>query len=193
MILHETCPEGRSYARSSAICNDLATTAGINTDTNDGFVAWLSAPGSLALSRIDPSVGGFERMDGFPFVLTRAGLSSNQIVLALYVDEQGDHQSGDIASNVAWTGTHSDGGLAATHCNGWNSTSGFGQIGKVAGGPGFWTESNAAACSGMARLYCLQIDSTASCVVRASRSFTGTVESVDDELPASRRNDERFG
>ncbi|MEW5741367.1 MAG: choice-of-anchor D domain-containing protein [Myxococcota bacterium] len=148
-----------------ARCNALATAAGINNLAGDDYVAWMSSSTSSVLLRLTTS-GGFRRMDGSVFAVSRAALVSSSggvVVTQLDLDETGKRIPAATAST--WTGTSKLGSHRAGHsCNDWTQTlqPDGGQIfldrGRTAGGPGLWTEGTAShTCSNTGtRIYCLQ-------------------------------------
>src|SRR5262249_30519114 len=55
-----------SASAYDAQCNALATAAGLNNVSADGFIAWVSSSSSKAVDRLG-SAHGFVRVDGHPF------------------------------------------------------------------------------------------------------------------------------
>jgi hypothetical protein len=144
-------------ASYDAVCNSLATAAGINTSGNNDFVAWISTSASSAASRLT-AIGGYRRLDGTIFAVSRSALTGGAVLTQLDLDERGKRIP--AASASTWTGTAKNG----THrpgqdCMGWtvNDTTGLDR-GRTAGGPGLWTEGTGShTCNNAGtRIYCLQ-------------------------------------
>jgi hypothetical protein len=134
-------------------CNELATRAGINNATDDGYVAWISDDGSLALDRLGTTARGWVRLDGKPVVDTAADLLAGKLIHTVRVDDEGvTHDNGIVA-----TGTLADGSAAADNCNDWTSeASGYDfAYGANYGGPTYWTELGIRGCNIGVRFYCL--------------------------------------
>jgi hypothetical protein len=134
-------------------CNELATSAGINNTTNDGYIAWISDDDSLALDRLGATARGWVRLDGKPVVDTVADLLAGKLIHTVRVDDEGvTHDNGIVA-----TGTLADGSAAPDNCNDWTSeASGYDfAYGANYGGPTYWTELGTRGCNIGVRFYCL--------------------------------------
>ncbi|MBK7865307.1 MAG: hypothetical protein IPJ65_43275 [Archangiaceae bacterium] len=144
-------------------CNVLATDAGINNTTNDGFVAWLSTSDAGVLTRLNPSPfdfgGSIIRPDGELFV--SAGLPDLRASLIhhpLNVDERGAVHVATGPSVL--TGTLYTGVTASNAtCNDYTTTSPTAHIalGDLGGGPGAWSIYNPfTTCGSTNALFCFQ-------------------------------------
>lgn len=144
-----------------ARCNALATAAGINNAVGDDFMAWKSDSSSNAVARL-PNNGGWRRLDGSVFAVSRSALTSSSggvVVTQLDLDETGTRIPGATAST--WTGTSKTGTYRSGHdCSNWTSLASSPSLdrGRTAGGPGLWTEGTGGhTCNNTGtRIYCLQ-------------------------------------
>ncbi|MEB2284493.1 MAG: hypothetical protein OZ922_07440 [Myxococcales bacterium] len=131
------------------------------------YVAWLSTTGTAAPDRLG-SAQGFVRVDGKPFANSVADILANEIFAPLRIDENGvDVSVGEpptASPLTVWTGTAKDGSIAAYTCNDWTSpdAAASGMAGRLTGGPAAWTARSNAGCDTARRLYCFQVDHTAS-------------------------------
>jgi hypothetical protein len=135
------------------ICNNLATSAGINNEGGTAYRAWMSTQTTSAFSRIG-TAKGFVRLDGsVVFANLATSVSTNAIYHPINIDEHGAVLS---PFELVWTGTRADGtGPAVSdNCGNWTNASGSGILGNTQGGPGVWTSWAVASCSGSFRLYC---------------------------------------
>jgi hypothetical protein len=98
------------------ICVSLA--AARNLPNSSRFKAWLSEPGIDAADRL-VSDGPWVRLDGTLIAANKAELVSGVLRTSVAMTEQGIYYT----SREVWTGTLSDGRLAANHCDGWTSSS----------------------------------------------------------------------
>jgi len=136
-----------------AKCNELASAAGINNATGDGYIAWISDSTSLASARLG-SARGWVRRDGRAFADTLNGLLvSDQQWNPIALDEYGS----PVSYAYAWTGTRSDGTLASGYtCTDWSSGTGYGTWGYVRYGLGAWTSTGGMVCGNApAHLICM--------------------------------------
>ena len=139
-----------------AVCNSLATAAGINNAAGNGFRAWVSTSTTPASAHIG-SQGGCTRLDGsVVYTELKAGIDpllGSRIHSPINIDEQGAVVA---SAEPVWTGTGADGQtVAGTTCNDWSGT-GIGRVGTTHGGPALWTSHLDVLCSGrIARLYCM--------------------------------------
>jgi hypothetical protein len=132
-------------------CNDLATTAGINTLTSDRFIAWVSTNTSAAKDRLG-TARGFVRMDAKAFADTQGTLltANAKIFYPIIHDEKGvSHAGGDVM-----TGTNHDGVMVPTNCSNFSSAAGTVMAGELGGGPSDWTEEGALSCANPYRILC---------------------------------------
>ena len=136
-----------------AKCNEIASAAGINNATGDGYIAWISDSTSLASARLG-SARGWVRRDGRAFADTlTALLVSYRQWNPISLDEYGS----PVSYAFAWTGTRSDGTLASGYtCTDWSSGTGYGTWGYVRYGLGFWTSTGSMVCGNApAHLICM--------------------------------------
>lgn len=126
-----------SAAAFDIICNQEASSAGINTANGDGYVAVVSDSTSLFTDRMVPGARGWARMDGRIVADTLDGLLADDLMYhAVRFNHFGNSAGG------YWTGMSTDGTLAA-NCNDWTSEdpSDGATIGVAYGGPGLWLDS----------------------------------------------------
>jgi hypothetical protein len=154
-------PSTLGAAGFDAVCNALATTAGINNVAGSGFRAWVSTSTANAFTHIATGQGGFKRLDGsvvFANLQTHFAGPKYAIYHSIMLDEMG---AVIPSAEMVWTGTGVGGTVVAgSTCNNW-SGAGNGAVGSTHGGPGAWTYYSAAPCSGTARLYCFGVLSNA--------------------------------
>ena len=118
-----------------AVCNSLATTAGINNAAGNGFRAWVSTSTTNAKNR-PWSNGGSSRLDGsVVFTDLKAAIDptlGSRIRHPINIDEQG---SVIASAEPVWTGTSADGyAVTGSTCTDWSGT-GLGVVGTTHGGP----------------------------------------------------------
>jgi hypothetical protein len=134
------------------ICRNLAAAA--NLPSPDSFVAWLSTIAIDARDRLTTD-GPFRRVDGFLVADDLDDLVDGGIDASLHVIEDGTYLG---VTSPVWTGTSSDGTMAANRCDDWLSqsftTNGLQGRVEQATLPA-WTSSANNACGGLARLYCV--------------------------------------
>jgi len=141
-------------------CNRLASSAGINSASGDGYVAFMRDAASSLQSRVPVGNAGWVRMDGRAFTTSLDALFGSNVVLnPILFDERGQ-QAGELLE--VFTGMNSD-GTATDDCDGWTSgASGGAQTGLQAGGPGTWASAAQEGCDGESRnVYCAGVDSIA--------------------------------
>lgn len=151
-----------------ARCNALATAAGINNVAGNAFRAWMSTAAAPAMTGTGARItatGGWRRLDGAVFAVSRAALQSGLVRVPIEIDEWGARVT-DPNGMSAWTGTSATGAhRMGQDCAGWTSDAGtvFLDRGRVEGGPGLFTEGTGGhTCSNSAtRIYCFQNTSTA--------------------------------
>lgn len=122
-------------AAYDAECNRLATAAGKNTPTGDGFIAAMSDSTGSFLDRLRPGVRGWVRLDGRPFADAPDDLRGGVVYDPIFFDETGTSQNWR-----SFTGTHADGSLGE-NCSDWTDPSGSVITGYATGGPGEWVDS----------------------------------------------------
>lgn len=140
-----------------ALCNFYASDAGINNTAGTNYVAWMSTSASSATSRLT-ATGGARRMDGAPFMLSKADLIAGRVRNPIALDERGQLVPAVAAS--LWTGTNSMGTTNNLDCSGWTSASSAQTLnrGLVFGGPDLWTNdtSGGHTCNnGNTRILCM--------------------------------------
>lgn len=145
-----TAEGGTDYFDES--CNELATAAGINSATNDAYVAWISDDTSLALDRLGTTARGWVRLDGKPVVDTVDDLLAGKFIHTVRIDDKGVTHENQIVA----TGTLADGSAAPDNCNNWTSeASGYDfAYGANYGGPTYWTEFGTRGCNIGVLFYC---------------------------------------
>ncbi len=135
-------------------CNQLATAAGINSQTNDAYVAYVTDQNSDAVTVLG-SARGFMRVDGAPFADSLSGLvNMNKVLNTLSVDEKG----ATVSNGVTLVGASNP---ALYSCSNWTSTAGNHQSGTTSWGPGAWHNGQSYPCSGTYRLFCFMKTQTA--------------------------------
>ena len=141
-----------------AVCNTLATAAGINNVAGNGFRAWVSTSTTNAFGHLG-ATGGYTRLDGSVVFTEMRGaidpLYGSMIFSPINIDEQGAVVA---SAQPVRTGTNTDGSTrVGSTCSDWSGT-GNGLVGTTHGGPGAWTSNVVIpSCSGTARLYCMGV------------------------------------
>ena len=115
-----------------AKCNLVATAAGLNNATANGYVALVSSPTSLARSRLG-TARGWVRLDGRPFADAQTSLFGSQQVFNPIRFEE----TGQFTPYVALTGSLVSGQLGDS-CSGWTSSAGTFSVADPGGGPYTW-------------------------------------------------------
>jgi hypothetical protein len=152
-----------SAAAYDAECNRLATAAGFNTATGDGFIAATSDAAGAFPARLRPGVRGWIRRDGKPVADTVEALLLGAIYHPVSFDERGGFEDGRVL-----TGTRPD-GTVGDNCVDWTDASATVTAGFAAGGPGYWTDATPAqSCAGLLPVLCLGNTSTAPLVPSTS-------------------------
>jgi hypothetical protein len=156
----EVDPGFGGLAGADNYCAQAAVDGGIP----GAFKAWVSVDGTSARQRIvdpDPSrpyqlVGEGGVPSGVLVVACAAKLTSG--ALAHAIDRNQRAGPVDTANELVWTGTVSNGDVAAAgHCTNWTATSATsGIVGNAHAGGAAWTQSTSKDCGGNARLYCFQ-------------------------------------
>ncbi len=136
-------------------CNTLATDAGINNGSSNGYIALISTTDSKATNRLG-TARGFIRMDGQPFADDVGSLfGANKVWNAVRFTETGE----DRWSAGAMTGTYSDGGIADTgNCKDFTTTDGNSSSvvgGQLNAGPFGWTGGAGWACNAALSIICM--------------------------------------
>jgi hypothetical protein len=151
-------PSSLGLVGFDAVCNTLATAAGINNATANGYRAWVSTSTANAFQRL-VTTGGCTRLDGsVVFTEMKDAIDpsyGSMIFSPINIDEQGAVVA---SAEPVWTGTGADGSrVASATCSDWSGT-GNGVVGNTHGGPGSWTNHALIPCSGVtARLYCMGV------------------------------------
>jgi hypothetical protein len=136
----EHAADAGSATKYDQICNTLASNAGINNASKNGYVAWVSDANSLATQRVfhSPTIQGWVRMDGRVFAVNRNELlSKDGVVNPVAFDENGLMDNKRI-----FTGTNNDGTLnPELNCKNWTSNSPNDSIlgGTAQSGPRSWS------------------------------------------------------
>lgn len=117
------------------------------------FRAWISTPGSHALSRI-AGARGWVRGDGQPVADLPADVAQGKLFVPIRLDERG----GVAASNDLVVTATRDGMLAGDDCASFTSATGDVIVGTPLGTTGDWTDTTTKVCGSTARLYCFQVD-----------------------------------
>jgi hypothetical protein len=141
-------------AAYDALCNTLASAAGINDAGGTAFMAWMSDGGSSAIARLG-NAAGWVRMDGRVVTLDRGTLVTTQRILnPVRFTELGE----DPGDTVLMTGTNADGTVATgAHCSSWTSNAGNLSMtaGNGMGGPTLWASGQTSSCSASYRVLCM--------------------------------------
>ena len=148
-------------AAADAICNRLATTAGLDM-TNGTYLAWLSDDSTSPDARFTKATIPYLRTDGAKIADNYTDLTDGLLDFiglegieytedAVFVETLG----GGLASSV-WTGTNNDGTATATNCANWTDGTGgdTGMRGATnRGSPTFpnWSDLGATACNNVTR------------------------------------------
>jgi hypothetical protein len=147
-------------AAYDAECNRLATAAGLNTPSGDGYIAALSASTSSFTSRLRPGVRGWARMDGKPFADTVQELLSGVIYHPIMFDEHGSAQLWRML-----TGTQPDGSVG-DNCSDWSDPTGSVVTGYATGGTEWWIDAAPSMpCDTPLPIFCLGNTNTAPLVL----------------------------
>jgi hypothetical protein len=138
---------------ADAKCQARAVEAGAPSIRGRPFVAWLSAPGTSAGSRVAETGDGiFVRPDDVRIADGLAELLGGKLDVEIDVDENSDV----VTSNGVWTGTLLDGGGASDTCDGWVANV-QGMLGKTVARDPSWTASAPSPCgSTYEHLYCFE-------------------------------------
>lgn len=121
-------------------CNNLATDAGVNNAAGNAFIAYVSATGNLATTRLG-SARGWQRMDGRPFADDLTSLLAGKVLYPVLFDDTGTEPQ--MYKMGFWTGTMPAGTLGST-CTNWTSSAGtdYGTCGGGGFGPSSWSSLN---------------------------------------------------
>ncbi|MCC6997521.1 MAG: hypothetical protein IT370_23090 [Deltaproteobacteria bacterium] len=146
-----------SAAQYDARCNAVASAAGLNSASGDGFTAWISDASSSALQRMNGTgARGFVRMDGLPFTASMNDLVVRNAIYNPVLYDEGGRSVGTSSGRLIATGT-AEGGGPGSDCAGWTGGGNL-TLGLSTGGPRLWTSSSAVQCAQMAtaQIYCMQ-------------------------------------
>jgi hypothetical protein len=145
-----------------AACNTLATAAGINNLTNDGFIALISDSTSNFRDRLRTGIRGWQRLDGRAFGSSIDELFTEKAVYnPIRYNELG---GGGLALQRSITGTDIDASTVADRtCDDWSAegSTGLARFGLQVGGPDVWVSSNSRTCGEPYSLTCLGNTKTA--------------------------------
>lgn len=148
-----------SAAAYDAVCNDLASAAGINDAGGAAFMAWVSDANSNALARLG-NASGWLRMDGRVVTVDRSSLITDQRILnPVRFAETGE----DLGDTALMTGTRQDGtAVAGSSCTNWTGAGASVTIGNAMGGPTLWSAGQTGSCAaGTYHVLCLMKTSQA--------------------------------
>jgi hypothetical protein len=143
-----------SLAAYDAVCNQLATAAGINDAAGNGYLAGMSTSTTDLRDRIPAGAQGWVRLDGLPFATSSSELFVRQNVLnPIGFNELGRRESAYSAGSEqrVMTGTRADGTAEPdATCADW--TIGSAQANTQqglpgTGGPALWTIGIPIACN----------------------------------------------
>lgn len=136
-------------AGADSLCATTASSAGLGGT----FKAWLSGPGDSAADRMSQGGGAYLRTDGTEVAASFDDLVDGAIEVPINRDENGDPVGGPTD---VWTGTLSDGSLAAAHCGGFADSGASGLCGSSADSDDRWTDNITPPCSTTLHLYCVE-------------------------------------
>jgi len=160
-----------SVANADSQCNLLASAAGINNATSNGYQAWISSSTSNVLTRLGGAPRGWVRMDGKPVFDSQAQIAARQLWHPINRDENGARI---ISDEYVATGTQGNGTTTGQTCMDWTvSGSMSGTYGNVNNGPTAWTAENNFVCNFTLRLYCMGKTKT---VALSPAPFGGTAK-----------------
>ncbi|CAN5924076.1 hypothetical protein BH11MYX4_BH11MYX4_46270 [soil metagenome] len=138
--------------KADEVCMQAATDAGLS----GAFVAWLSAPGTRAIDRLNgPGGPWYQNTDGgLRVFLDRSEIGSGMLPSApITYDEHGAL----LVARLAWTGTIATGLGAPENCAGWSSSLGIdkGRCGQPSE-PTKWTDAMLLFCNSDLSFICFQ-------------------------------------
>jgi hypothetical protein len=137
-------------------CNGLATSAGINNSTGDGFLAMVSDGSSSFLTRLG-AARGWVRADGAPVIDRFQDLISQQLIYhPVRFDEHGaDLFANASPPNIIWTGIDLGGAASSENCSNWTSADPNSRVrvGNLDGASYLWTGGELT-CGGAAHVVC---------------------------------------
>jgi hypothetical protein len=147
-----TRPDLGSVEAYDAMCNRLATEAGINDQAGTGYLAALSSSNLDVRTRLTSIGTGWTRMDGRPFAANAAALlDQNRVLYPIRYDERGGDQLTTAANPDVYvmTGSNPDGTVSPFTCNDWADATANAQtdIGYPTGGPTAWSTTIPIACN----------------------------------------------
>lgn len=141
-------------AGADATCQQLADAAAL-----DGtFMAWISALGTNASTRITPMDGRYVLTNGSVVASNWAALTDGDIGNAIRIDESGAIVDAAEQSAV-WTATQGNGDYLAADCISWTSAAmnEIGRVGDVESMNEGWTNIGEVSCGTQRRIYCVQV------------------------------------
>ncbi|MES1210104.1 MAG: hypothetical protein ABUS79_29565, partial [Pseudomonadota bacterium] len=153
-------------AAYDAVCNQLATTAGINDASGTAFVALVGDAQSSPVGRLG-NARGFVRTDGAPVADDLASLfSAYKMLNPIRADEHGVLRPG----TAVLTGLGSDGSVASnSNCAGWTTAGSSANVtaGYSLSGPTTWLQWEGGPCNTVptGALYCFMKTRSSALVV----------------------------
>lgn len=139
-----------------AICNELASAAGINSASGLGFVAWLSLPQVSASERLQ-GARGFIRSDGLPVANVLTEPRSGLLYPVTLDEERSPAGEDEVLTGTTALGTP---GRSCTSFTS-NLRTESAEGGRVGDGPALWTSGIGAGCALSHRLYCVGLGKSA--------------------------------
>jgi hypothetical protein len=149
--LHD--PDFGGLSAGDAICQNLATTAGLS----GRFKAWLSDSTGAASSRFVPSSGPYKLINGTTIATNWDDLRDGELLAPINVTETGGDPGGLFG---VITGTQPNGSAGVANCANWTTTAAAatGVIGVAVSVDEPWTSYAAISCTNEQsfHLYCFQ-------------------------------------
>ena len=155
-------------AGGDAICQQRAAAAGLPGN----YLAWLSTSTVNASNRLIHSISPYERVDGVLVASNWADLTDGSLANTISRTES----NATLSAGLVWTATTGAGNYTGNSCADWTSnflviTAGTGGLSNTSNSN--WTNSGSTACSGTARIYCIQQ------VANPPGSISGTITEPD--------------
>jgi len=145
-------------------CNRVASNAGLNNLSGNGYIAAVSSDTSRFSARLGGNVRGWIRLDGLAFGTTIPNIVGGAVYNPVAFDEEGN-QLDDLART--WAGTHWGNDILTANCAGWTTASNAesGTQGNATYGPYAWMYTYVASCDSERPVLCLGNTSTAALTV----------------------------